>query len=93
VFQDNILAWGQVWEPSFSRNEFPWHVWDHINRWGRNNWRVRRKWKLDCARWTPEDAKKCVGFPMSLKKCKGEQTNTSEREKKMLFIMKKQNEI
>jgi hypothetical protein len=23
VFQDNILAWGQVWEPSFSRNEFP----------------------------------------------------------------------
>jgi hypothetical protein len=30
----------------------------------------------------PEDAKKCVGFPMSLKKYKGEQTNTSEREKK-----------
>ncbi len=40
VFQDNSLAWGQVWEPSISRNAFPWHVWDHINRWGRNNWRV-----------------------------------------------------
>ncbi len=40
VFQDNNLTCGQVWEPSISRNAFPWHVWDHINRWGRNNWRV-----------------------------------------------------
>ena len=23
VFQDNSLAWGQVWEPSISRNAFP----------------------------------------------------------------------
>ena len=23
VFQDNILAWGQVWEPSIARNAFP----------------------------------------------------------------------
>ncbi len=32
VFQDNSLVWGQVWEPSISRNAFPGHVWDHINR-------------------------------------------------------------
>ncbi len=23
VFQDNSLAWGQVWEPNISRNDFP----------------------------------------------------------------------
>jgi hypothetical protein len=23
VFQDNSLVWGQVWEPSISRNAFP----------------------------------------------------------------------